>query len=219
MLDDATRATRSVGEGVSCHSVNLTRTDRGDVDILKLIRGVSDIDLGAVYFRHIYQFLYLPALGNISKKRRDELDLFVAGKAEVDEPLAVEGAGHLLQNPYAPPIVLYQLVICRQNACYPPLHRKRRDTEVEGEQLIYAEIILRSPARHVLHLELHRIDEVFDKAHIRLFRIWNEADDAVREASGNSEQSRFSNICRYSYAECPGLPEFALRKPLFIVGL
>src|SRR5205814_793224 len=45
----------------------------------------------------------------------DERELFVAGEAEVDEPLAVEGAGHHLQEPDAPLTVLHQLVVGRQD--------------------------------------------------------------------------------------------------------
>jgi hypothetical protein len=51
--------------------------------------------------------------------------VFVAGEAEVDEPLAVEGAGHRLQNLDAPLAVLDQLVVGRQDA---------RDALLDGER-------------------------------------------------------------------------------------
>ena len=57
--------------------------------------------------------------------------VLVAGEAELDEPLAVEGAGHRLQNLDAPLAVLDQLVVGRQDARDPPLHRKRRNAELE----------------------------------------------------------------------------------------
>ncbi len=51
--------------------------------------------------------------------------LFVAGEAEVDEPLAVEGAGRRFQETDTTLTVLYQLVVGRQDVRYPPLHRQR----------------------------------------------------------------------------------------------
>ena len=42
--------------------------------------------------------------------------VLVAGEAEVDEPLAVEGAGHRLQNLDAPLAILDQIVVGRQDA-------------------------------------------------------------------------------------------------------
>ncbi len=46
----------------------------------------------------------------------------MAGEAEVDEPLAVEGAGHRLQNPDAPLAVLDEFVVGRQDARDALLH-------------------------------------------------------------------------------------------------
>ena len=48
---------------------------------------------------------------------------FVTGEAEVDKPLAVEGTGHCLQETNAPLTILHQLVVGRQDARDPPLHR------------------------------------------------------------------------------------------------
>ena len=59
----------------------------------------------------------------------------MAGEAEVDEPLAVEGAGHLLQDPDAPLIVLDQIVIGRQDARYPPLDGKRRKRNFKAREV------------------------------------------------------------------------------------
>lgn len=41
----------------------------------------------------------------------DDLGVFVAGEAEVDEPFLVEQPRRLLQQLYAPPVVLDQVVI------------------------------------------------------------------------------------------------------------
>ena len=69
-------------------------------------------------------------LGMAPRGGGDARELFVAGEAEVDEPLAVEGAGHRLQNPDAPLTVLHQLVVGRQDARNPPLHRQRGNGNV-----------------------------------------------------------------------------------------
>ena len=73
----------------------------------------------------------LPALGDVAEGGGDARVLFVAGEAEVDEPLAVEGAGHRLQEPDAPLTVLHQLVVGRQDARDPPLHRQRGDVDLD----------------------------------------------------------------------------------------
>ena len=57
--------------------------------------------------------------------------VFVAGEAEVDEPLAVEGAGHRLQNLDAPLAVLDQLVVGRQDARDAPLDGERGNVDFE----------------------------------------------------------------------------------------
>ena len=75
--------------------------------------------------------LHLPALGNVAEGGGDARVLFVAGEAEVDEPLAVEGAGHRLQDPDAPLTVLHQFVVGRQDARDPPLHRQRGERELQ----------------------------------------------------------------------------------------
>ena len=49
----------------------------------------------------------------------------------MDEPLAVEGAGHRLQEADASLTVLHQLVVGRQDVRDPPLHRKRRQRNFE----------------------------------------------------------------------------------------
>ena len=79
----------------------------------------------------VFEHLHLPPFRNRPERRSDERKFFVAGEAEVDEPLAVEGAGHLLQNPDAPLIVLDQIVVGRQDARDPPLHRKRGNARLQ----------------------------------------------------------------------------------------
>ena len=68
----------------------------------------------------------LPPFRNRPERRIDERDFFVSGEAEVDEPLAVERAGHLFQNLDAPLVVFDQIVVGRQDARDPALDRKRR---------------------------------------------------------------------------------------------
>ncbi len=83
--------------------------------------------LAVVEFENVAQLLHRPAFGDGAegmaratltlnpspRGRGNEFHLLVAGKAEVDEPLAVEGAGHLLQDPDAPLAVLDQLAVGR----------------------------------------------------------------------------------------------------------
>ena len=52
--------------------------------------------------------------------------VFVAGEAKVDEPLAVEGVGHRLQNLDAPLAVFDEFVVGRQDACDAFLDGERR---------------------------------------------------------------------------------------------
>ena len=54
---------------------------------------------------------HLPPLRNLAQRRVDQLDLLVAGEAEVDEPLPVKRLRHLLQNLDAPRVVLNQVVV------------------------------------------------------------------------------------------------------------
>ena len=75
----------------------------------------------------VTELLHLPPLRNLPERRGDAGVVFVAGEAEVDEPLAVEGAGHRLQNPDAPLAVLDQLVVGRQDAGDAALHGQRGD--------------------------------------------------------------------------------------------
>src|SRR4051812_3652037 len=59
--------------------------------------------------------LHLPAFGDVAEGRSDARVIFVTWEAEVDEPLAVDGAGHRLQNSDTLLTVLYQLVVRRQD--------------------------------------------------------------------------------------------------------
>src|SRR3546814_8910215 len=92
----------------------------------------------------IFELLYLPSLRNFAQGRRDTGKGFVAGEAEVDEPFAVEGAGHRLQNPDASLAVLDQFVVGRKNACDLFLHLQRRNPEIERQQLVQTQVVLRS---------------------------------------------------------------------------
>jgi len=52
--------------------------------------------LAVLQFEHVAELLHLPAVGDGAEGGIEAGDGFVAGVAEVDEPLAVEGAGHRL---------------------------------------------------------------------------------------------------------------------------
>jgi|GEM_PF-7131014 len=59
----------------------------------------------------------------------------MSGEAEVDEPLAVEGAGHGLQNPDAPLTVLDQLVVGGEDAGDAALNRQRRNADFKRSKV------------------------------------------------------------------------------------
>ena len=67
----------------------------------------------------------LPPLRNLAEGGSDARVVFVAREAEVDEPLAVEGAGHRFQNLDTPLAVLDEFVVGRQDA---------RDALLDGER-------------------------------------------------------------------------------------
>ena len=48
--------------------------------------------------------------------------VLVAGEAEADEPLAVELARRLLQQPHPSPVVLDQVVVAPERTCDPQLN-------------------------------------------------------------------------------------------------
>ena len=75
---------------------------------------------------------HLPPLRNRAQRRIDELDVLVAGEAEVDEPLAVDRLRHLLQDLDAPGVVLDQVVVGREDVGDPALDVEgwERDREV-----------------------------------------------------------------------------------------
>ncbi len=60
----------------------------------------------------------------------------MAGETEVDEPLAVEGAGHRFQNLDAPLVVFDKFVVGRQDACNTLLVCQRGKHEFEIENLL-----------------------------------------------------------------------------------
>jgi hypothetical protein len=74
--------------------------------------------------------------------------VFVAGEAEVDEPLAVEGAGDSLQNFDAPLAVLDQFVVGRQDARDVLLDRKWRNREPKFFDQLAAKVPLSAPRRN-----------------------------------------------------------------------
>ncbi len=73
----------------------------------------------------------------------------MAGEAEVDEPLAVEGAGHLLQDADAPLTVLHQLVVGRQDTRDSALDGERRELNRKASQVAKEQILLCCSSREL----------------------------------------------------------------------
>lgn len=63
-----------------------------------------------------FHLLHFPALGDGAEGGVGHGTVFVAGEAEVDEPLAVEGLRHILQDADAAQVVLDQVVVGREDA-------------------------------------------------------------------------------------------------------
>ena len=94
-------------------SVERERTTRDvfETDVWFWLVELSFRHVAAHVLRNVAELLYLPALGDVAKWRIDERDLFVAGKAKVDEPLAEKRAGHFFQNLDALLVVFDQVVV------------------------------------------------------------------------------------------------------------
>ena len=60
----------------------------------------------------------------------------MAGVAEVDEPLAVETAGHVLQDRDALTVVLDQVVVGREDGGDAALERESKAGNLDGVQII-----------------------------------------------------------------------------------
>jgi hypothetical protein len=89
---------------------------------LALLRRFTGDDI----FRSDGSALHLPPLRNLPSGDADARMVLVAGEAEVDEPLAVEGAGHRLQDLDAPLAVFDQVVVGGEDAGDAALNRERR---------------------------------------------------------------------------------------------
>ena len=96
--------------------------ESGNAEMLELFSGeLERVDAVALDRRKIAEAAF-PSFRYRTERGIDARpDFLVAGEAEVDEPLAVEGAGHLLQDADAPLTVLHQLVVGRQDARDPAL--------------------------------------------------------------------------------------------------
>ena len=95
-----------------------------------VIGGFETMYLNAVLAAIVFLVLFEP-LQTEAERRIHQFNFLVAGEAEVDEPLAVEGAGHRLQEPDAPLTVLHQLVVGRQYCpdTALPIHVRRENRE------------------------------------------------------------------------------------------
>ena len=80
------------------------------------------VEIEATYFdiqiklQQLRQAPYLPPLWNRPQRRLHQPAALMAGEAEVNEPLAVEPAGHFLQDLDAPLAVLDQIVVGGEDA-------------------------------------------------------------------------------------------------------
>ena len=79
------------------------------------------------FFGKLAKLLDLPPLRNFPERRGDAGVVFVAGEAELDEPLAVKSAGHSFQDLDAPLAVLDQVVVGGQDAGDAALDGERGD--------------------------------------------------------------------------------------------
>lgn len=95
----------------------------------------------------------------------DEGDGFVAGEAEVDEPLAVEGLRHLLQYPDAPQVVLDQVVVGREDPGNSALGGEVGERDWKLRKCRQGNAINRSAGQHVVpdHLPPLLAEEVVVK--------------------------------------------------------
>jgi hypothetical protein len=118
----------------------------------------------------------------------------MAGEAEVDEPLAVEPAGHFLQDFDAPLAVLDQVVVGGEDAGDAALDREWGNEKVESQKFVQAQIVLSRSVRNALHSELKDLKVILDETDICLGRVCNKANDAIGEASFHCQDRAFGNI-------------------------
>ncbi len=78
--------------------------------IAVILRFLSPTSADVVGYQR-FQWPQFPAVGDVSDGAGDGLELFVTGKTKLDEPLTIERAGHLLQNPNPTPVVFHQPVV------------------------------------------------------------------------------------------------------------
>lgn len=63
---------------------------------------------------HIFEFLYFPP-SDLAQRGIDQADLFMAGEAKMDKPLAVKGLSHLLQDLDPAYVVFDKVVVGGEN--------------------------------------------------------------------------------------------------------
>ena len=71
----------------------------------------------------------------------DDLDVFMAGESEVDEPFAVEQSRRLLQQRNPPPVVLDQVVEGGKDIGYPFLNGKWRNVDEDLSQFLARQML------------------------------------------------------------------------------
>jgi len=73
--------------------------------------------------------------------------------------------------------------------------------------------------RNVLHPKLQDFQVILDEANIRLRGIGDKSDDAIREASFNTQDGTLRDVRSNGDAERAGLPQLALSETFLAVGL
>ena len=111
---------------------NLVCRHSANVDVVNAFKSIGVADCLRIDFCNIAKSGYLPTL----RHAFDERGVLVTGEAHADEPFAVEFFGHPFENRDPPPIVLYQVVISRQDPRYLPLRFKGWALELDRYKLV-----------------------------------------------------------------------------------
>src|SRR4051812_26217925 len=104
-------------EELHLREVDVVIDQRSNVEERNAVVSILPVSETWAFFEvHVLAKRQQPAVRNLPQWRENARKLFMAGEAEVDEPLSVEGAGHFLQNPDASLIVFDQIVVGGEDA-------------------------------------------------------------------------------------------------------
>jgi hypothetical protein len=112
----------------------------------------------------------------------------------VDEPLAVEPAGHLLQDLDASLAVFVQVVVGGEDAGDSALGGERGDEKVESQKFVKAQVVLSRSVGNALHSELEDLKVILDETDVCFKGICDKTHYAIRDASFHSQDRTFGNI-------------------------